>query len=196
MSLRRLELIGLAASAAVGAALTPGTISGDARSMLITFLGLFSASILPTVSLLVNSMTTGGRSIHSIQKLESELQAAMDALFLLFGCIAVAVGALIALAISPPVMLTRVPYLTTEVLPRIGQALVVCAASTIVLRAGQIPAILRRSLAVRYEIALTEARRKLADNAPEPGATRQAFPNHPDFGKVVPLQELQGRDPK
>jgi len=195
LSLRRLEKIGLVASVAAGAALAPGAISGNARSMLITFLGLVSASILPTISLLVNSMTASGRSVHAINKLEVELQAAMDELFFLFGCVAVAVAALVALAIEPPAWLARVPYLTTEVLPRVGQALVVTAASMILLRAGQIPAVLRRSLAVRHEIAVAEARRKLEENAPEPGAMRQAFANHPDFGKVVTLQELQGRDP-
>ena len=195
LPIRRLEKVGLAASFAAGAALTPGTISGDVRSLLITFLGLIAASILPTISLLVNSMTASGRSVKAINRLHVELEAAMDALFFLFGCVAVAVGALVTLAIPPPEVFAKIPYLSTDVLPRGGQAVVVCAVTMILIRAGQIPAILRGSLSVRHEIAVAEARRKLAENAPKPGAMKQAYANHPDFGKVVTLDEVQGRDP-
>jgi hypothetical protein len=195
LQFRKLETIGLFAAIVVGAALAPGTISGDARTLLITFLGLISASILPTISLLVNTMAAGGRSVSAINKLEAELKAAMDALFLLFGCVAVAVGALVALAVNAPGILNRVPYLVTEVGPRFGQALVVSSVFVILMRAGQIPAILRRSLATRHEIAVVEARRQLEENAPASGAMRQAFPTHPEFGKDVTLEELKESRP-
>ena len=194
MQLRRLEQLGLAASFAVGLALTPKAISSDAGKMLVTFLGLVSASVLPTISLLVNSMTSNSRSVHAINRLEAELQAAMDALFLLFGCVAVAVGALVALATPPPPFLTRLPYVTTEVLPRLGQMFVVVPVVMIMLRAGQIPGILRRTLKVRHEIAIEEARKKLGDKAPAAEKVREAFANHPDFGKSVTLEEISKRE--
>ena len=108
-------------AAAGGLALPTETISGDSGRMLVTFLGLVSASILPTVSLLVNSMTASGRSVEAINKLEAELQSAIDALFLLFGCVGIVIGALVALSTPPPWPLTAVPFLTTEALPRVGQ---------------------------------------------------------------------------
>lgn len=190
LQLRRLEQIGLVAALAAGAALTPGAITSDAGKMLVTFLGLVSASILPTISLLVNSMTASGRSVFALNKLQAELQAAIDALFLLFGCVGIAVWALMSMAFAPPPILEKIPYLTTEVLPRMGQMFVVAPVALVLLRAGQIPGILRRSLAVRHEIAVDEAKKKLADKAPTGDAVRQTFANHPDFGKSVKLEDL------
>jgi len=171
--------------------LTPGTISGDAGRVLVTFLGLFSASILPTVSLLINSMSATGRSVSAVNDLHAELQAAIDALLFLFGCIIVAIAALVSLSIPPAAVLATVPYLTTEVLPRAGQTLVCGATGLVLWRAGQIPAILRRSLRIRHEIAVNEARSKIESNAPAAGQMKQAFSTHPDFGKVLPLKDAQ-----
>jgi hypothetical protein len=162
--------------------------------MLVTFLGLVSASILPTISLLVNSMTANGRSVLAINRLQAELQAAMDALFLLFGSVGVAVWALMSLSLAPPALLDRIPFLTTEILPRLGQMFVVAPVALILLRAGQIPGILRRSLAVRHEIATEEAKKKLSDKAPGAESVRQSFTSHPDFGKSVSLDELAARE--
>lgn len=175
---------------AAGAAFTPGAITSDAGRMLVIFLGLVSASILPTISLLINNMTASGRSVLSLNKLQGELQAAMDSLFLLFGCTGVAVWALMSLAIVPPVLLERVPYLVTDILPRLGQMFIVGPVALVLLRAGQIPAILRRSLSVRHEIAVEEAKRKLAEKAPGAESVRQSFASHPDFGKTVKLEDL------
>ncbi|MES3152553.1 hypothetical protein [Sphingomonas faeni] len=158
--------------------------------MLVTFLGLVSASILPTISLLVNSMTASGRSVKAIDELESELQASMDALFLLFGCVGTVVIGLVALATQPPAIFTKVPYLTSEMLPRFGQVVVVAASTFTVLRIGMIPGILRRSLTVRHRIAVEEARRKTLEKAPDAPTTRAFFPTHPEFGKPVKLEDV------
>jgi hypothetical protein len=189
LPIRRLEWFGLVATTAIGAALAPGAISGDSRTMLITFLGLFSASILPTITLLINSMTSSGRSVQTIDKLNVELQSAIDALFFLFGCVVITVGALAAISLNGPAWLSQVPYLTSEVFPRIGQAIVVGALFMILSRAGQIPAILRRSLSVRHEIAVAEARRKLNEKAPVGADVKRMFASKPGFGEVVRTQE-------
>lgn len=178
-----------------GVFISPGTISGDTGRMLATFLGLVSASILPTISLLINSMTASGRSVKALDELETELQSAMDALFLLFGCVAVVIGGLVALATPPPPLFQKVPYLTAQILPRGGQAVVVLFASITLLRVGQIPGILRRSLGMRHKIAVEEARRKTLDKAPTSAATRASFPTHPDFGKSISIEDVPGRDP-
>ncbi|MDR7058769.1 MULTISPECIES: hypothetical protein [unclassified Sphingopyxis] len=176
-----------------GLVLAPGAITADAGRMLVTFLGLVSASILPTVSLLINSMTASGRSVMALDELESELHAAMDGLLLLFGCVAVVVAALVALATPPGELFTKVPYLTSQILPRSGQATVVVFSAIILSRVGQIPAVLRRSLIVRHKIAVEEARRKTLEKAPAAGSGQQMFATHPDFGKSVRLDELTGK---
>jgi hypothetical protein len=195
LHLRRIEKLALPLGATFGAVLSPATISGDAGRMLAIFLGLVSASVLPTISLLVNSMSSSGRSVKAIDELNQELEAAMDALFLLFGCVGVVIFALVALATPPPAALARVPYLTSDVLPRTGQAVVVVSSVLTLLRVGLIPGVLRRSLAIRHRIAVEEARRKTLENAPNTGQTRATFPTHPEFGKAVKLEDIQGTDP-
>ncbi|MBW4025194.1 MAG: hypothetical protein HIU92_19050 [Proteobacteria bacterium] len=182
------------AAMAVGAASPLGTLSGDAGRLLVTFLGLVSASILPTISLILGSMTASGRSVKALDELQAELTAAMDALFLLFGLVGVSVIALLSLAIPTPPLLAHVPYLPT-ILERSGQGIVFGAATLIVMRAGQIPGILRRSMNIRHKIAVDEARRRTLEKAPDPGTMKDAFPTHPDFGKTVDLEDLQKREP-
>jgi hypothetical protein len=195
LQVRRIELFGIAAILAAGAALSPGTISGDGSRMLATFLGLFSASLLPTITILVNGMTGSGRSVQAIENLDREIRDAMDALLFMFGCTAVAFLSLMSLSITPFSLLNRVPLLTSEVLPRLGQAIVVLAVAAIITRAGQIPAILRRTLTMRKDIAVEEARRKIIEKAPDALAVRASFATHPDFGKVVPLKQMEEREP-
>lgn len=192
MHLRKLERWIYPAAFAAGLAASPGFITPDAGRMLVTFVGLVAASILPTISLLIGSMTATGRSVLAIDELNLELKSAMDALFLLFGSAAIVMGALVSLSIAPPPALTHLPWLTSETLPRAGQAIVVLFASITVVRFGQVPAILRRSLVVRHKIAADEARRKTLENAPAQAAVRAAFQTHPDFGKTVRLEEVTG----
>ena len=194
LQLRRVEWFALLVASAAGGASPLGTLSGDAGRLLVTFLGLVSASILPTISLILGSMTASGRSVKALDELQVELTAAMDALFLLFGLVGISVIALLALAIPTPPVLDEVPYLAI-VLARAGQAVVLATATLIVMRAGQIPGILRRSISIRHKIAIDEARRKTLEKAPDPGAVKAAYPTHPDFGKSVDWKEPKGRDP-
>src|SRR3546814_1167466 len=114
----------------------------------------------------------------------------MDALFMLFGCVGIAVVALVSLATQPAAILTRIPYLTSEILPRLGQTVVVGASAITLMRIGTIPAILRRSLSVRHRIAIDEARRKTLEKTPDATATRAAFATHSEFGKTVNPKDL------
>lgn len=178
---------------AAGGAMPVGTLSGDAGRNLVTFLGLVSASILPTISLILGSMTASGRSVKALNELHAELQAAMDALLFLFGLVAVSVIALVALSIPTPGPLANVVW-AAETLSRMGQAIVAMAAILIVLKAGTIPGILRRSLGIRHEIAKDEARAKTLQKAPSAATIKEAFATHPDFGKQVDRDE-GGREP-
>src|SRR3546814_11663537 len=84
-----------------GGVLTPGTLSGESVRLLVTSLGLVAASILPTISLLVNSMTASGRSVKAVDELEHELHSTMEPLFMLFGCVGIAFFALVSLTTHP-----------------------------------------------------------------------------------------------
>lgn len=164
---------------------------GEPARLLTTFLGLVSASILPAISLILGSMTTGGRSVAAINRLEHELRLAMDALFLLLGSVGMIFAAIFLLGLPPPHLLERVPYLTTDVLPRFGQSIVAGGTALILMRAGQIPAILRRSLSVRHEIAVDEAKKKTLENARTVPGAKALFERDPDFGETVTLEEAR-----
>lgn len=189
MQLRRVDFLALVA--AVGAAALPyGVFDGDAGRLLVTFMGLVAASILPSITLLMNSMTKSVGSVKAINDLNTELTASIDALLLLMGLAGIAVFALISLAIPSPAFVNYVAFLP-GLLSRIGQATVAGCAALTLLRVSQIPAILRRSLAVRHKIALDESRRSTLEKAPGPLEVKSAFPTTPGFGKTVTLSELR-----
>jgi hypothetical protein len=193
LSIRLTDIaVGLVGFAA-GAAMTPGAVSGDAGRVLATFLGLLSAGLLPTVTLLVNSMTSGGRSVQEIERLEHELNAAIDVLFLLFGCVVLSIGALVSLAVQPPVFLNRVPHLTTEILPRVGQALLVGPTFFVIWKAGTIPAAMRKALEIKREIAVDEARSKINEKALSHEALRQGYATTENFGRSVSVETIKGK---
>jgi len=170
--------------------MVPDALAGDPARFLTTFLGLISASILPTVSLIAATMTPSGRSVMALNELQKELEAAMDALFTLLVGVGIVFAALFALSVQPPDVLTLVPYLTTELLPRLGQALVAGGSALIVGRAWHVPAILRRTLKLRHEIAIDEARKKTLENAAKLPTAAELFPRDPEFGKTVKLSDL------
>ena len=195
LQVRRIELLGLGIGLGLGAALTPAVLHGDPARLLTTFLGLVSASILPTVSLILGSMTTGGRSVAAINRLERELALAMDALFLLLGSVGLIFGAVFLLGVPPPAFLDAVPRLTDQIMPRLGQGVIVAGTVLILMRAGQIPAILRRSLAIRHEIAADEARKKTLENVAKLPDAKALFGRDPEFGSSVRLTDLQRPSP-
>lgn len=174
--------------------MTPAALNGDPSRLLGTFLGLVSASILPSISLILASMTTGGRSVHAIDRLRDELVAATDALLGLLAVVGVVFGAIFSLSIAPPSFLHRIPLLSSDILPRAGQAVVVAGAILAVLRAALVPRILRRCLVIRHEIAVDEAKKKTMENAAKVGEPQRYFPRDPTFGQTVTLAELRERE--
>jgi hypothetical protein len=179
----------------VGAALSPAVLHGDPSRLLGTFLGLVSASILPSISLILASMTTGGRSVQAIDRLRDELTHATDALLRLLALVGVVFAAVFTLSLSPPEVLFRLPVVPMQILPRLGQAIVVGGSVLIVLRASLVPAVLRRCLLIRHEIAADEARKKTVENVTKVGEAQKYFARDPSFGQTIPLAEFKERDP-
>ena len=67
LHLRSIDWLVAIAAFVAGAAAPPETFSGDASRLFVTFLGLFSASVLPTISLIIGGMTASGRSVQALE---------------------------------------------------------------------------------------------------------------------------------
>ena len=161
--------------------------------MLVTFLGLVSASILPTVSLVIGSLSSSGRSVMKIDELAQELNRAVRTLFVILGLVAAVVVLLMLIAIvpqvgwHPPPVSLAVPDAARRSLQSLAVLLTVAAA----IEALAIPRILSRVLAIKKDIALHEARKALAERSPSSTEVGQMFATREGFGKTVPLETLR-----
>lgn len=161
--------------------------------MLVTFLGLVAASILPTVSLVIGSLSSTGRSVQKIDELFHELSRAVRMLFSILGCIAMAVMLLAMIAILPDIPWT-IPWgaITVPDAARRGlQALALLCAAAAAVEAVIIPRILMRILAIKRDIAVYEARKALTDAAPREADIRQIFTTKDGFGSSVPVERVR-----
>lgn len=194
LHVRGINLVAVGAGLAFGAALPTGILShGDAGRLLVTFLGLVAAGILPTVSLILTSMTASGRSVHRLSQLKHELESCVSALFVLFGLICLSVGQLLLLSLPVTEMVQQwLPLFTLpKFVDRIGQAIVFGLLGFVLLRAFLIPAIVQRSLAIRAEIAIEEAQRRTKENAPGHGEIAATFKTKSGFGDQIKLAEIK-----
>lgn len=193
LSLRWLRLAALIAGSAAGAALPPALLTGDPSRLLVTFLGLVAASILPTVSLVIGSLSSSGRSVMKIDELAQELARAIRTLFSILGLVAVVVALLMVIAIVPDIG-WRIPHSSFEVpdaARRCLQSLAILLAVAASIRAMTIPRILARVLAIKKDIAIHEARKALADQSPSDAEIRRMFAKRDGFGKTVPLDSIR-----
>lgn len=189
MRVRHIGVLAGSAGFAVGACLPSDALTGEAGRVLVTFLGLVAASILPTVSLILTSMTAGGRSVLRLRELSDELQKGVSALFGLFGLVCISVGQLLLLSVPLPIQLRALvpwPWLPNLV----GQSILFMLVGWVVYRAFLVPKIIQRCLTIRAEIAIEEAKRKTLENAPAAGETAQTFRTKPDFGKRTSINEF------
>ncbi|TBN39451.1 hypothetical protein EYE42_10515 [Paracoccus subflavus] len=193
MSLRGSGYAALIAAAAAGAVLPPALLIGDPSRMLVTFLGLVSASILPAVSLVIGSLSSSGRSVMRIDALAQELMDAIRTLFAILGLVAIVVALLMLIAILPKVG-WQLPYSAVEIpdaARRALQSLALLFAVAATCKAMAIPRILVRVLMIRKDIAIHEARKALAETSPSEADIRQMFATREGFGKTVPLDSVR-----
>lgn len=192
LSLRRMTFFALVAGAIAGAVLPPSVMTGDPTRMLVTFLGLVSASILPTVSLAIGSMSGTGRSVKRISALSMELEIACRALFQTFGWVAATIALLLLLSVVPQISgrwqfgdhLVQID----DVARRSIQSLVIICSISAVRRALKIPQVLLAVLGIKRDIALFEAQKVLRENAPTEEEMRQMFKTKEGFGAVVRIE--------
>lgn len=192
LSLRGSGYAALIAAAAAGAVLPPALLIGDPSRMLVTFLGLVSASILPAVSLVIGSLSSSGRSVLRIDALARELGDAVRTLFAILGLVAIVVALLMLIAIAPEIG-WRLPYAAVEIpdaARRALQSLALLLAAAATSKALAIPRILTRVLTIKKDIAIYEARKALAEKSPSEADIRQMFPTKEGFGTTVPLDRV------
>lgn len=186
-------------SVAVGifcACLPVGTFDGDTGRILTIFLGLVSASILPTVSMMVGIMSGTGRSVAGIDQLNAELRDTIDILVAILGFVLVAVLGLLLGTINLPDM--QVPLLNTrysigldQVFLRLTNLMVGLAIALALSKFGRVPSSFRRALEIRHQIAVEEAKRRIDENAPSDASVSSMFATSPGFGqskKVVGVE--------
>lgn len=189
MRLRRwLTRTAVGASFVLAAALPVDLVSQSTGRIASVFLGLFAASILPTVSLLLQSMTSATRSVNRVDALYHEIRAAVDALFRILGIAGVATVALLLNSVRTPEALTVLNNFDS--LERIGNGIAGGAIVLLIAEAGKIPSIIRRSLKIRYEVARDEAKNRTSKNVPTEKEIRSYFPTKEGFGETRPLEEL------
>ncbi|QZH74337.1 MAG: hypothetical protein JY451_11680 [Erythrobacter sp.] len=173
--------------------ISPAHFSADTARICVTFLGLFAAGILPTISLLLQGVNSSGKSVYKIDDLQREISEAIDDLFRILGSAGIATFILMTLTIETPVMLN---FLQTEsALQRIGNASVAALVVYIVSRAGRIPSIIRRALSIRFEQARFEAKQTTRDAAPGRLEIKSAFPKKEGFGASRSLKEVKSTKP-
>jgi hypothetical protein len=182
----------LALGFAAGAALPAGAITADAARMLITFLGLVAASILPAVTLMVNSIASGGRSVRAIELLGGEARRLIAALFIVLALTGAAVLALVALSTPTPWRLPSVLGVA-EYRIRFGQGVALAVILVTLNRTRVVPSTIFRCLRLKTEMVVEEAKQRVEDHAPKPGEIAATFSNKPGFGAVRTLEEARGK---
>lgn len=178
------------------ACLPVGIFDGDTGRILTIFLGLVSASILPTVSMMVGTMSGTGRSVAGIDQLNAELRDTIDILVAILGFVLVAVLGLLLGTINLPDM--QVPLLNTrysigldQAFLRLTNLMVGLAIALALSKFGRVPSSFRRALEIRHQIAVEEAKRRIEENAPSNASVSSMFATSPGFGqskKVVGVE--------
>ena len=194
MSFRGLRRLALAVGAACGAAIPPALFAGEPVRMLVTFVGLVSASILPTVSLAIGSMSGTGRSVQKINELYADLRGSSTALFRTLICVALVFAALVAFAMTPvvDVHISRwgVSFEIPDAARRFVQIIVFGGVVLAVCEAYRIPQTFLKVLNIKRDIAIYEARKEIRENAPGEAEIKQIFPKKEGFGRAVNLEQI------
>lgn len=174
-------------------------------------MGFFTAGVLPTISILIGTVTASGRSVKALNDVHDEIRMAIGALvgLLKFAGATVLVMLLLSAVRGPvPVLLSPglfadwAGYLSSaavsaqgttidvfEVATRIGQSAVLCLALAFTLKAATLPKALFDALRSKHLLALDEARRSLDEKAPRAPEVKKAFAGGTEFGTVVRLDE-------
>lgn len=185
----------LAVGAVSGALIPPALFAGDPVRMLVTFLGLVSASILPTISLAIGSMSGTGRSVQKINTLFIDITESTKALFRTLMCVGIVFAALVIFSMIPEVdfrfVALETPYEILDAPRRFVQIIIFASAITSVEQAILIPKTFYKVLKIKHEIAVFETRKEVTKNAPTETDIKNIFPTKDGFGQTVSVEKLK-----
>lgn len=161
----------------------------DVVRVAIIGIGFIAASVLPTITLLVNGLTATGRSVQAINDLHAEMTSSIKQLFWVLFMAILSVAVLAATGADMAAVQLAIPGTGHSVTDPFGRlvdasALVLLVLLGINLKA--IPASIYRSLDLRRSIAVEEARQKNKDSLAKVSGTT-AFPTAEGFGAKVRL---------
>ncbi|OHC52158.1 MAG: hypothetical protein A3D16_08685 [Rhodobacterales bacterium RIFCSPHIGHO2_02_FULL_62_130] len=179
--------------------LPSGILAGDIGRIVTTFLGLLAASILPTISLIVGSMSATGRSVKGINELHDEFVHLVGELFSVLGWTMVAiVGLAVASADINYQFGTYEPFgilfdfsSLPDVLKGAGQFAVGYASAAALAQFSLVPKSILKALELRHHIAVDEARRKISENVPSADGIQKIFGAKQGFGEVKPVSIVE-----
>lgn len=211
LQLRLKHMVFVAAGAIGGICLPAGAVGGEAGRLLTTFMGFFTAGVLPTISILIGTISAAGRSVKALNDVYEETKTAISALISLLKLAGTTVAVLFLLNIPKAPLLLPVPamddvkwvaYLPAvsvsplgstldlvELALRMGQGLVCCLAVMFVFKAASLPHSLYAALQSKHGLAVDEARRVLEEKAPKAADIKKAYGGGAEFGTVVRLDE-------
>lgn len=162
---------------------------GDVGKLLMPFLGLFMAGVLPAISLTINSIKSGGYSVQRVQRMASELTGLLDFLQLVF-----------VLALFSAIML-----LVGEALKwgkgwpfefyssRIFNTLIGFSLGALIGALPKLRHAFRALIIISSEIAVDEASTKIKEKAAKMPPVIDRFPTSDKFGELFKANFLEDK---
>ena len=174
-------------------ALFPSTVfDGDAGRLIMPFLGLFMAGIFPAISLTINSIKSGGRSVQKVKEMTNELRRLLSFLQVLF---ALALAAAIILVCGEALSWGEGwPYHFYTA--RIFNVLLGIVFGALLFSLPKMRVIFSTLLGMAGEIAEDEARERFKKRSNDVAKTIDRFPTKERFGELFearPVDEDRGK---
>lgn len=181
----------------IGAVLPTSALSSDMQSLLITFFGLLSAGLIPAITLLLTAQVPSNYTVAHLEKLEAETDALVEGLISTLVIILIGGIATLIANVGLPIVRVQTAYPTLDKLiefapQRFMQAFVFTCFVIGLDRLRIFAAALRTTRALRRDLALGEARRRLNESAPTADEVKVLFKRSATFGaKVTVLRQEQ-----
>lgn len=182
----RMPLLPLVGAVALALA-PPDVLKGDPAKLLMPFLGLLMAGILPAISLTINSLKSGGFSVQRVGKLADELSGLLNYLQALF---LISLVAALCLVTAETLHWGKdFPYAAYS-----ARVFNFTLGFCVGVLAGALPK-LRRSfaalLSIGREIAIDEAATKIKDRAAKLPSIIDRFPTQEKFGELFEAENIK-----
>lgn len=167
----------------LGAFLPAEVVTGPAKTLLPTFLGLIAASILPTIGLLIASIDSKSRSVKSVQNLIGEIKYLTKNLLYILLIVIMTIVMLVALnSPGPEIIMSRLESDYWPVL--LGQIFLFALIGLAIDRTIVVPKSIFRCINFRAATATGEAKERTSKNAPKPADVKAGFKKKNNFGVV------------